>query len=144
MKLLSVICVVFFLAVSQCSGQSLENITKIAYIKQSRGLVDKVSISKDSVQGMVENHRAAEKSRQYTSAIDGDEWAKLLLTLKDVSLQDIDGLQSPTMDRAHDGALHSNIEITFEDGKTISHGFDDENPHPDLKPLLDALINFKQ
>lgn len=144
MKLLSVICFFSFMAAGRCSGQSLENISKIEYTKESRGFADKLTVSRDSVKGMVENHRAAEKSRQYVSAIDGDDWANLLLTLKNVSLEDIDGLQSPTIDRAHDGALHSNIEITFDDGQTISHGFDNENPHPDLKPLLEALLSFKQ
>jgi hypothetical protein len=66
-----------------------------------------------------------------------------MVAMKDLSLKDIDGLQSPTTNRAHDGATHSSIVITFDDGSSISHSFDDENPHPDLQPLLDAILQFR-
>jgi hypothetical protein len=142
MKHLAAIAIYSLLMIGDCSGQSLETITSIEFRKQTRGFLDQVVISRDSVRGIVENHRA-EKSDQYASAIDKDGWAKLLMTLKDVSLTEIDGLQSPTRDRAHDGAVHSTLEITFEDGQTISHGFDNENPHADLKPLLDAVLQCR-
>lgn len=125
------------------ASQSAENITSIAFTKQGRGFVDEVFISRDSVQGFVDNHRVPENSQQYASGLDTDGWAKLMIALKDVSLADIDGLQSPTMNRAHDGALHSTIVITFRDGSTVSHSFDDENPHPDLRPLLDAILEYR-
>lgn len=124
-------------------GQSAETITTISFTKQSRGFLDEVVISRDSVHGATENHRMPENAQNYASSIGADEWAKLMIALKDVSLKDIDGLQSPTMNRAHDGALHSSIVITFEDGSSISHSFDDENPHPDLQPLLDAILEFR-
>lgn len=143
MRILSVIYIFSFMATVQCTGQQVETITSIEFTKQTRGYLDKIKISKDSVQGMVENHRASEKSRHYASPIDQDGWARLLLSLNDVSLKDVDGLQSPTMARAHDGAVHSTIVISFENGQTISHGFDDENPHPDLKPLLLAILEYR-
>ncbi|MEX2231838.1 MAG: hypothetical protein WD824_06745 [Cyclobacteriaceae bacterium] len=124
-------------------GQSLENITTISFTKQSRGFLDEVVISRDSVEGVIENHRVPEDSRHYAADVDQDDWAQLMLALKDISLGDIDGLQSPTTNRAHDGAIHSSIIITFEDGNSISHSFDDENPHPDLQPLLDAILEFR-
>lgn len=124
-------------------GQHAENITTISFTKQSRGFLDEVVISRDSVHGATENHRTPENAQNYASSIGEDEWAKLMIALRDVSLEDIGGLQSPTMNRAHDGALHSSIVITFEDGTSISHSFDDENPHPDLQPLLDAILEFR-
>lgn len=124
-------------------GQSLENITSITLTKQSRGYLDEVIISRDSLQGFVENHRMPEASKQYATSMDQDRWAGLIMSLKDVPLEDIDGLQSPTTNRAHDGALHSSIVITFEDGQTISHSFDDENPHPDLQPLLNLILEMR-
>ena len=124
-------------------GQSLEEITLISFTKQSRGILDEVVISRDSVQGFLENHRVPENSQHYATGIDQDQWAKLVLTLKDISLNEIDGLQSPTMNRAHDGAIHSSIQIELENGRKISHSFDDENPHPDLQPLLDAILEFR-
>lgn len=124
-------------------GQSLEDISTIGFTKQSRGFLDEVIISRDSVHGAVENHRTPENARHYSAGVENDEWAKLMVALRDISLQDIDGLQSPTMNRAHDGAIHSTIVITFEDGRSVSHSFDDENPHPDLQPLLDAILEFR-
>lgn len=124
-------------------GQSLEDITSITLTRQSRGYLDEVIISRDSLQGFVENHRMPEASKQYATAMDQDMWARLMMCLSDVPLEDIDGLQSPTTNRAHDGALHSSIVITFEDGQTISHSFDDEKPHPDLQPLLDLILEMR-
>lgn len=134
---------VFVLVSAQTTAQSLEDITSIVFTKQNRGYLDEVRISRDSVHGAVENHKIPEESKHYSAVIDDDDWAELLLALSDVSLHDVDGLQSPTMNRAHDGAIHSSIVITFENGNSISHSFDDENPHPDLKPLLDAIIEFR-
>lgn len=124
-------------------AQSAENITTITFTKQSRGFLDEVIISRDSVQGFVDNHRVPDSARQYATGIEQDDWSRIMLALQNVSLQDIDGLQSPTQNRAHDGAIHSTIEITFEDGSSVTHSFDDENPHPDLRPLLDEILRFR-
>ena len=124
-------------------GQSLEQITNITFTKQTRGLLDEVVISRDSVKTFVENHRAPENSHRYSTEIDTNQWAKVIVALQDVPLSDIDGLQSPTVNRAHDGAIHSSIVITFEDGSSVTHSFDNENPHPDLQPLLDAILEFR-
>lgn len=142
MKIAALLWLLTLVASNGCA-QSLEHITRVTFTKQTRGMLDEVVISRDSVEGFVENHRVPENSQQYATGIDDDQWAKLIMTLKDVSLEDIDGLQSPTMNRAHDGAIHSTIEISFMDGQSISHSFDDENPHPDLQPLLDAILEFR-
>jgi hypothetical protein len=47
------------------------------------------------------------------------------------------------MDRARDAAVQSTIVISFKGGESVSHSFDDENPHPDLKPLLEAIDEFR-
>ena len=141
---MKLVCLILVMMVAKCQGQSLENITSIEFVKQSRGFHDQIVISADSVQGVIENHRAAQKSEQYARDVDQDDWLTLMTALKDVSLKDLDGLQSPTMDRAHDGAIHSSIVINFKDGTSVSHGFDDEKPHPDLQPLLNAILTFKQ
>jgi hypothetical protein len=128
---------------AQCTGQSLETITSIEFVSQSRGFHDQIVISPDSIKGVVENHRAAQKSEQYAKVVEDGEWSKVLSALQGLSLKDLDGLQSPTMDRAHDGAIHSSIVINFQDGSSMSHGFDNEKPHPDLQPLLSAILALK-
>ena len=143
MKIFALLIILTLAAFEDTAGQSLEDITSITFTKQTRGLLDEVVISRDSVEGFVENHRMPENSHHYANGIDQSQWAKLIMKLSDVQLEDIDGLQSPTMNRAHDGAIHSSIIITFKDGNTVTHSFDDENPHPDLKPLLDTILEFR-
>ncbi len=143
MKVFALVLFTIFLKAGSVVGQSLEEITTITFTKQTRGILDEVVISRDSVQGFVDNHRVPENSQHYATGIDQDDWARLILTLSDVSLDDIDGLQSPTMNRAHDGAIHSSIQIELENGRKTTHSSDDENPHPDLQPLLDAILHFR-
>lgn len=143
MRIPGILFILTLVAFGTTAGQSLEDIRSIAFTKQTRGMVDELVISQDSVEGFVENHRMPESSHHYANGIDESQWAKVILSLKDVPLEDIDGLQSPTMNRAHDGAIHASIVITFEGGNTITHSFDDENPHPDLKPLLDAILELR-
>lgn len=135
-----------FMAFGLASAQTPDAITSIAFTKQTRGFLDELVISKDSIKEKVKNLRAPEKSKHYSSSIDMDEWTMLLASLKGVSLKHVDSLQSPTMNRAHDGAMHSAIVLTFEDGTSVTHGFDDENPHQDLRPLLKVIraISSKQ
>lgn len=143
MRSAGLIFVVMLMAAGKVPGQSLEKISSISFTKQSRGFLDEIVISRDSVQGFRENHRAPENTKRYATEVSQDDWAKLMIALREVPLEDVDGLQSPTMNRAHDGALHSSIVITFEDGNTVTHSFDNENPHPDLQPLLDAILAFR-
>lgn len=128
-------CMAFVLA----SAQTPDAIISIAFTKQARGFFDELVISKDSIKEKIENHRAPEKSRHYSSPTGMDEWTMLLASLKGVSLKHVGSLKSPTMNRAYDGAMHSAIVITFEDGTSVTHGFDDENPHQDLRPLLKVI-----
>ena len=140
---ISLILIIVVLTSANACAQSAENITTISFTKQSRGFIDEVVIAKDSARGIVENHREPDQARHYAAGVDEDGWASLMTALQGIQLADIDGLQSPTMNRAHDGAIHSSIVISFEDGSTITHSFDDENPHPDLQPLLDAILQFR-
>lgn len=144
MRKIFLVYILSWMAFCVVRAQALEDIITLEFTRQTRGFVDKLVISKDSVQGIVEDNRASEKSKHYASPIDQEDWAGLMITLKDVSLKDVDGLQSPTMNRAHDGAIHSSIVINFKGGVSVSHGFDDENPHRDLQPLLDAILKFRQ
>lgn len=143
MKNLSLAIVLSLVASGPILAQSVDKIVRISFTKQSRGYVDEVVISRDSVRGFVEDHRIPEESKHYSAAVDSDQWMELIGSLNGVSLNEIDGLQSPTMNRAHDGALQGSITITFEDGKSVTHSFDNENPHPDLQPLLNAILEFR-
>jgi hypothetical protein len=131
------------LSILDVCAQEAGDIATITLTRQTRAYFEEVVISRDSVHSVTENHRLPEHSKHYSAAIDSEDWANLVTSIGNVSLKDIDGLQSPTMDRARDAAVHSTIDIAFKDGESVSHSFDDENPHPDLKPLLDAIDKFR-
>ena len=143
MKILAIVGMLIAASSGCLYGQSLEKLTGITFTKETRGFLDEVVITRDSVQGFSENHRTPEKAVHYATEVHTDDWARLMFALKNVSLQEIDGLQSPTTNRAHDGAMHSTLSFSFEDGSTISHSFDDEDPHPDLQPLLEVILELK-
>jgi hypothetical protein len=143
MKAASLVLISTLLTLTFTCGQSLENITSITFTKQTRGYLDEVVINRDSVHGLLENHRAPQQFKHFAADVDQDDWRNLMVALQDVSLHDIDGLQSPTMNRAHDAAIHSSISISFENGASVTHSFDDENPHPDLQPLLAVIKGLR-
>lgn len=124
-------------------GQDLSSVSAITFTKQTRAYLEEVVVTPDSVHGVVENHRLPQNSKKYDAAIDTDQWARFMLALQNVSLEDIDGLRSPTTNRAHDAAMHSSLVITLKDGSSVTHSFDDEKPHPDLQPLLDAILELR-
>jgi hypothetical protein len=143
MRAFHLVLIICALHLNHACAQKQDDITAITLTKQTRGYVEEVVISRDSVHAMVENHRVPDQSKHLKSSIDQDDWARVVMTLKDVNLTDVDGLQSPTMDRARDAAMQSTIVISFKGGKSVSHSFDDENPHRDLKPLLEAIDGFR-
>lgn len=142
MKLFCLVLLSGWIALQAC-GQEAANISTITLTRQTRAYFEEVVISHDSVHSTIENHRLPEQGKHYSASIDQDDWADLMNTLTGVSLEDIDGLQSPTMDRARDAAVSSTIVIGFKDGDSVSHTFDDENPHPDLKSLLEAIDKYR-
>ncbi len=112
-------------------------IVQIEYSKESRGYQEHIRITPDSLTRFVDDreHTGTRQSRH----LEDQEWQTLLSTLEHVELEDIDQLVSPTALRASDAAMHSTLSITTSNGQTCTHGFDDENPHDVLKPLLKAV-----
>jgi hypothetical protein len=76
--------------------------------------------------------------------INPNDWAKLLASLKPVSLSELPNLKSPTMKRAFDGAKHSEIKITNSSNTAFSHNFDDTEPHPLLKQLMFSILELNK
>ena len=116
-------------------AQNEHRITRIEFSSLTRGHQESIVFSVDSVKIMVNSKTGAKPLKK-------KDWGQLLNSLKSVVLPDIDGLKSPTMKRAHDGARHSAITIVTQ-SKTYSHGFDDENPHDKLKPLMKVIHALK-
>jgi hypothetical protein len=115
-------------------------INRIELSKISRGYEEHVRITPDSVNVLVQSSLDPTLNADYGRKITQDEWANLVKTLDAIKLQNVASLPSPTMNRAMDAAKHSTITITTSNEKEYSHGYDDENPHDALKPLLRKII----
>jgi hypothetical protein len=67
------------------------------------------------------------------------EWDELLKAASQLKLTEVSTLPSPTNRRAFDGARHSTLVISTNDGQSYTHSFDDENPHEHLRNLMDVV-----
>lgn len=123
-------------------AQSTKDITRIEFSSGTRGTHQQVTVTRDSIIVMKKELRSEEKTfyRKTTSK----EWKRLIRTLGNVSLTEIPDLKSPTMKRAYDGAMHSNLMITTTSSNTFNHSFDDENPQEKMLPLLKAVLRLKE
>lgn len=122
---------------SQC--QPGEPVTTIELTKSSRGYQEAIRITPDSAHFSTENRLEPDASEHRTLAVSDRDWETLVDAIGNVPLEEIPNLPSPSMDRAADAAMHSSITITTASGNSYSHGFDDDNPHPALRELLETI-----
>jgi hypothetical protein len=120
-------------------AQKNPEIKQVEFSKVSRGYEEHVRINPDSVHVFVHDIRGDKAAVKFARKVDDAEWVELVKTTKGLKFKDIDGLPSPTMKRASDAAMHGTLTITTGEDKSFAHGFDDENPHDSLKPLLKAV-----
>jgi hypothetical protein len=118
-------------------GQS-KVITKVGFTSATRGFKKEVFISNDSVTVILDGRAGNGVVKRKLAS---SEWDDLVKSLDDVDLSQIPQLKSPTSRRAFDGARHSTLTITNGTG-AVTHSFDDEDPHPKLKPLMDCIVKI--
>jgi hypothetical protein len=119
------------LTAMQLHAQGDSAITRITFTSLTRGYQKQIVITPDSSTLLI----SKQETRTETRKLEKGEWKNLLTCVKKIKPEVLPELKSPTMKRAHDGALHSTITIISE-GKEWSHSFDDEDPHEKLRPLL--------
>jgi len=119
-------------------------ITRVDFAKSSRGFREELTITKDSILIVIDNARTPDSLQRFSGKLDEKKWVQLNSSLQSVSLPEIPSFESPTMKRAHDGALHGTLIITTIEGKTYSHSFDDENPHAKLQPLMKCVQELRE
>ena len=126
-----------------CACKSQDAIRQIDFTKATRGFREEIIITKDSIFMVIDNARSTDSLQRISEKLDKKKWAKLNTTIQSLSLPEVPLLKSPTTKRTYDGALHGTLTITAMDGKTYSHGFDDENPHPELQPLMKCILEIR-
>jgi hypothetical protein len=137
MKQLLTLVLIFSAAVS--FSQRKPTIKSVEFSKVSRGYEERVTITADSIHTWLDNHREQKNPSSTANIMDSKQWASIVDTVQGLNLRELPSLPSPTMKRATDAAMHGTITITTQDGTSYSHGFDDENPHIDLMPLLKKI-----
>jgi hypothetical protein len=130
------VAAISFYLMFHCAFDQQSAIDKIEFITGTRGYKRQVFISNDSVIAVLDG-RAGSKVQKRKIA--QEEWTDLMDALEDVSVSDLPNLQSPTSRRAFDGAKQSTITLYSSQGQSWSHTFDDENPNPELIPLMKCI-----
>lgn len=120
-------------------AQNKSEIKQIEFSKVSRGYEEHVRIKADSVHVLVHDIRGDKAPVNFSRKTEEAEWVGLMEILQSIKVKEIETLPSPSMKRASDAAMHGTLTLTTNSGKSYSHGFDDENPHDALKPLLKAV-----
>ncbi len=120
-------------------AQNKSDIKEIEFSKMSRGYEEHVRVNADSVHVLIHDARGEKAPVTFSRKTEREEWVSLMDIAKPIKLKEIDELPSPTMKRASDAAMHGTLTITDKSGRSYTHGFDDENPHDSLKPLLKQI-----
>jgi hypothetical protein len=140
MRQISLSITLFLLTITIATCQSPHNIQKIEFSTMTRGYQKQVFITPDSVieiiDGRSDEHRLVKKK------LAPDTWSKLAKQIEIIQPSKMPELVSPSARRTHDAARHSSLKLIDHTGKEWAHNFDDENPHPQLKPLMDAIIEI--
>jgi hypothetical protein len=131
------VCLLVFGTASKC--QTNQSVREIELSKISRGYEEHIRVDADSLHVLIENRKSEKPSQSFSRKITTDEWATLVSIVKEIKLKDMPALVAPTMKRASDGAMHATLTVNTEDGKSYSHGYDDEDPHEALQPLRKAI-----
>ena len=125
-------------------AQTDRTITRIEFNSGRRGYREQIILTPDSIVSVQENFQTDKTPRVHSQKTTAREWSRLLDCLRNVRLTEIETLESPTMKRAYDGASHGSLIITVKDGTTYTHGFDDEDPHSKLKPLMEEIHKYRK
>ena len=139
MKIVLIFIGAFLMAFS-CKESYKEEIAQITFSSGGMsGHFETISITSDSITITYEQRRTAEKEKTYRNTIGDGSWQLLQEAVPEMTLSEISELESPTMARAYDGAMHSEIVIRTKSGTQYQHAFDDQKPHQELQPLMTAI-----
>jgi hypothetical protein len=133
----------FLILTVACSARAQNSlVVQLELSKESRGFNEHIRITADSVNVTKEDLKNGKPSISKGWKVAPEEWARLMEVVQSIKLKDLPALPAPSMKRASDAAMHATITVYTKDGKTYSHGYDDENPHPSLQELRKLIRNI--
>ena len=140
---IQIILLSMFLLLNKNSEPQQLKVSQIEFATSTRGYHKNVIITKDMLIITQQSHNDVSEHTTEVKMVE-DDWSALLGALKDLSLEEISTLASPTMRRASDAARSSTLSITDENGKLYSHSFDNENPNAKLKRLMECIVALEE
>lgn len=123
--------------------QEKHNITKVEFTSMTRGYQESVVFTPDSVSGNKPEPGDRTKTKSFHQPLKKQEWKHLSGLVSSIPRAEFENLKSPTNKRAYDGAKHSTITITLDNGETYLHLFDDETPNEKLQPLMKCIATLR-
>jgi hypothetical protein len=125
-------------------AQTIDEINRVEFNSGTRTYREQLIVTKDSLSVVKEDFRTDERPQIIRRATTQQEWDSILKSLGNLRLSEIETLQSPTMKRTFDAAAHGSIIITTDGDRSFTHGFDDENPHKKLRPLMEQIRKLRK
>ena len=138
MKLLSLLLLTIFLG-KGCEDNVKQNIeaARITYTANTRGYYQEIIIEKHIAS--VKNDR---KGKAVKTKISDADWKELVKLFKEVDLDEIKDLKSPTEKRFYDGAAIANLKINYEGKSYESQSFDHGFPPYEIKKIVTKINSF--
>jgi len=132
----------FLLLVNNQAPQQ-QNISRIEFATSTRGYHKNIIIT-TAAMSITQQSRNDVNEHTVKLKITKRDWSELRKALKNISMEEIPILASPTMQRASDAARMSTLSIVYATGKRYTHTFDNEDPNEKLKPLMKSIITMEQ
>lgn len=125
---------VAFLAANGCEDMKD---TVIEYNAMSRGYYRTIVVKNEAVTVTMQR-----KGEAKTTKLSADDLKTIADMVKDIDLEGIPDLKSPTEARFYDGAPIANLKITRNGEVYESQSFDHGQPPAPLKKLVEKLLSY--
>ncbi len=117
-----------------------EKIVNVVYEASTRGSFFQVKINKDLIE------KTKDRNLKETNSVkcSKENWETILSFIKNIQLEKINTLKSPTGKRASDAALHAKLKIITQTQTYTSVGFDHGNPPKEIKQLVKTILSLSE
>jgi len=124
--------------------QKESDVTRIEFNSGSRTFREQIILTRDSIIVVKEDFRIDLKPQIKRKSMSAKDWQGLMEIADRIDIKSIGELKSPTDKRTYDAASHGSLIISTKNNKSYTHGFDDEEPHAKLKPLMTEIGKFRK
>jgi hypothetical protein len=125
---------------SENSPKIMQDDAKISYEASTRGFYEKIWVGRDSITVTADrNHKS---SMSYPTP--EKDWNELMTLLKDVDIEEMPNLESPTKMRHYDGAAHATLTVGKGESETQSNSFDHGHPPKAIEPVVNKVLSMKK